>query len=264
MTKREIRRKFDVIVGFADIDRFIDTPVKRYSSGMYVRLAFAVAAHLDPDILLVDEVLAVGDAEFQKKCLGKMGEVAKEGRTVLFVSHNMATVSNLCKPGLWLDQGQIRKSGPIQEVITQYYGMNTKQKKEYSSGPVKSVSAIQNGEMVEVCVEYIDIDIRSLSLGFVISDYTGHKIFGTNQKIDDARNNLKESTTGKILVRVLQPKLYNGTFKLSVWLGNGYKDFFIDEECLEFEILNMASPLQHANSISESGAVYPICEWKFL
>ena len=111
MSRQEIRRKFDEIVDFAEIEKFIDTPVKRYSSGMYVRLAFAVAAHLEPEILLVDEVLAVGDAEFQKKCLGKMGDVANEGRTVLFVSHNMVAVQSLCQRALWLDAGQLKEQG---------------------------------------------------------------------------------------------------------------------------------------------------------
>ncbi|RME47458.1 MAG: ABC transporter ATP-binding protein, partial [Chloroflexi bacterium] len=111
MRKREIDRKFDEIVAFAEIEKFIDTPVKRYSSGMYVRLAFAVAAHLEPEILLVDEVLAVGDAAFQKKCLGKMGDVAKEGRTVLFVSHNMAAITSLCQRAIWLEEGKIKEDG---------------------------------------------------------------------------------------------------------------------------------------------------------
>src|SRR6267143_1879403 len=106
MTRAEIKRKFDEIVAFAEVERFLDTPVKRYSSGMYVRLAFAVAAHLDPEILIVDEVLAVGDAAFQKKCLGKMGNVAKEGRTVLFVSHNMGAIQRLCSRGIVLERGR--------------------------------------------------------------------------------------------------------------------------------------------------------------
>src|SRR2546422_9770872 len=120
MGRAEIRRKFDEIVAFAEIEQFLDTPVKRYSSGMYVRLAFAVAAHLDPEILLVDEVLAVGDAVFQKKCLGKMGQVAKEGRTVLFVSHNMTTIQSLCHRALWLDAGKLIDEGPTQTVVQHY------------------------------------------------------------------------------------------------------------------------------------------------
>jgi len=120
MKRAEIDRKFDEIVAFAELERFLDTPVKRYSSGMYVRLAFAVAAHLEPEILLVDEVLAVGDAAFQRKCLGKMGDVAQEGRTVLFVSHNMVAVQTLCGWACWLDAGKVNAHGPVNELVTRY------------------------------------------------------------------------------------------------------------------------------------------------
>jgi lipopolysaccharide transport system ATP-binding protein len=116
----EIKRRFDEIVAFAEVEKFIDTPVKFYSSGMYVRLAFAVAAHLEPEILLLDEVLAVGDAAFQRKCLGKMGSVAQAGRTVLFVSHNLAAVRNLCGRTLLLESGAMEKIGPTEEVISHY------------------------------------------------------------------------------------------------------------------------------------------------
>lgn len=120
MKKAEIARKFDEIVAFAELEKFIDTPVKRYSSGMYVRLAFAVAAHLEPEILLVDEVLAVGDASFQKKCLGKMGEVSREGRTILFVSHNMAAVKALCRKAILIKDGAIAASGMVADVADAY------------------------------------------------------------------------------------------------------------------------------------------------
>jgi lipopolysaccharide transport system ATP-binding protein len=120
MNRVEIRQKFDEIVAFSEVEKFLDTPVKRYSSGMYVRLAFAVAAHLEPEILIVDEVLAVGDAQFQKKCLGKIGQVAKGGRTILFVSHNMAVMRQLCTSGLLLRQGSVLKSGTINEVVDTY------------------------------------------------------------------------------------------------------------------------------------------------
>ncbi|OQB74218.1 MAG: Teichoic acids export ATP-binding protein TagH [Deltaproteobacteria bacterium ADurb.Bin135] len=120
MTRAEIKKKFDEIVAFSEVERYLDTPVKRYSSGMYVRLAFAVAAHLEPEILVVDEVLAVGDAEFQKKCLGKMGDVAQEGRTVLFVSHNMVAVHQLCQSGIVLKQGIVSFLGDIKNTINQY------------------------------------------------------------------------------------------------------------------------------------------------
>ena len=121
MTRKEITRKFDEIVDFSGVERYIDTPVKRYSSGMYVRLAFAVAAHLESEILIVDEVLAVGDADFQKKCLGKMGDVSKgEGRTVLFVSHNMTAVSQLCQNGIFLKDGMIMSHGNMKNITDQY------------------------------------------------------------------------------------------------------------------------------------------------
>jgi lipopolysaccharide transport system ATP-binding protein len=120
MSREEIQRKFDEIVDFAEIEKFIDTPAKHYSSGMYMRLAFAVAAHLEPEILLVDEVLAVGDAQFQQKCLGKMGEVANQGRTVLFVSHNMGTIINLCKKGIVLHKGKLIESSEINRAVSVY------------------------------------------------------------------------------------------------------------------------------------------------
>ena len=123
MKHAEISRKFDEIVAFAEVEDFIDTPVKRYSSGMHLRLAFAVAAHLEPEILLVDEVLSVGDAVFQKRCLGKMGEVARQGRTVLVVSHNMASVLSLCQRGVMLKYGTVDRVGPVQEIVHAYLEM---------------------------------------------------------------------------------------------------------------------------------------------
>jgi len=122
MSRAEVRARFDEIVAFAEVDKFLDTPVKRYSSGMYIRLAFAVAAHLQPEILVVDEVLAVGDASFQKKCLGKMQNVASGGRTVLFVSHNMAAITRLCSRGILLSQGRVLADGPIAKVAATYAG----------------------------------------------------------------------------------------------------------------------------------------------
>jgi lipopolysaccharide transport system ATP-binding protein len=133
MSKAEIRRRFDEIVAFSGIEKFLDTPVKRYSSGMYVRLAFAVAAHLEPDILILDEVLAVGDAEFQKKCLGKMREVSQTtGRTILFVSHNMQAITNLCTKGIWLQHGKMKAIGEAAEVVNQYLS-DTQQSNLYQS-----------------------------------------------------------------------------------------------------------------------------------
>lgn len=125
MTRREIERKFDEIVAFAEVEKFVDTPVKRYSSGMYLRLAFAVAAHLEPEILFVDEVLAVGDAAFQKKCLGKMNEVSRQGRTIIFVSHNMTALRNLCTRAIWLANGELVEDGEAGAVVANYLQRNS-------------------------------------------------------------------------------------------------------------------------------------------
>ena len=167
MTHAEIRRKFDDIVAFAEVERFLDTPVKRYSSGMYVRLAFAVAAHLEPEILIVDEVLAVGDADFQKKCLGKMGEVAGEGRTVLFVSHNMASVQTLCRHGMMLSNGRLVEQGEMREVISAYIKEPARTARQ--AGPIK----VQPG----LVLERVDIDPPSVESGRPARiDFTFHAV----------------------------------------------------------------------------------------
>ena len=140
MDRYEIKKKFDEIVDFAEVEKFLDTPVKRYSSGMYVRLAFAVAAHLEPEILIVDEVLAVGDAQFQKKCLGKMEDVGREGRTVLFVSHNMSSVELLCSRAMLLNQGKLEKDSKISDCIDYY--LNSRQAKR--TGEISAYQTINN------------------------------------------------------------------------------------------------------------------------
>jgi lipopolysaccharide transport system ATP-binding protein len=152
MSRAEISRKFDEIVAFAEVEKFLDTPVKRYSSGMYVRLAFAVAAHLEPEILIVDEVLAVGDAEFQKKCLGKIDEVARGGRTVLFVSHNMAAIGELAHRAILLDKGLVATDGPVSETVSTYLSRGLKQRvyispyeEQYDSPHIARAEVITSG-----------------------------------------------------------------------------------------------------------------------
>lgn len=158
MRKREIDRKFDEIVDFAEVERFLDTPAKRYSSGMYMRLAFAVAAHLEPEILMVDEVLAVGDAAFQKKCLGKMGQVAGDGRTVLFVSHNLAAVQNLCQRGVVLRRGMVSFAGTQTEAIAQYMSSN----KERSTSLRNRSDRWGSGAIRIVNIEFRDLQGHQL------------------------------------------------------------------------------------------------------
>ena len=194
MSRTEITRKFDEIVDFAGVEQFIDTPVKRYSSGMYLRLAFSVAAHLEPEILIVDEVLAVGDAEFQRKCLGKMREVSGEGRTVLFVSHNTAAVSDLCSEGVLLDHGRVRARGSVPVVLAQYLRTQPRRLNTSNSGwryrnrgsvvRLERVTVngrddhqvLHSGDPCSIRVEYRCLDPRwigsrlSVSLVFVAND----------------------------------------------------------------------------------------------
>ncbi|MGD9874977.1 MAG: ABC transporter ATP-binding protein [Kiritimatiellia bacterium] len=158
MTRAEVSRKFDEIVAFSEIDQFIDTPVKRYSSGMYVRLAFAVAAHLDPEILVVDEVLAVGDAEFQKKCLGKMNDVAKQGRTVLFVSHNMGSVRALCSSAMVLKSGRMHSFGAAADQIAGYLGGL---ESDAGKDACKREDRIGDGSIVFEGIEVVDLQTGS-------------------------------------------------------------------------------------------------------
>lgn len=165
MTRKEIKRKFDEIVDFSGVERYIDTPVKRYSSGMYVRLAFAVAAHLESEILIVDEVLAVGDAEFQKKCLGKMNDVTRgEGRTILFVSHNMTAVKELCSKGILLNQGKIDYQGDILNTIIEYQKSSARASSYFYNGNLDEALGNENIRIKEFSVSPINgklIDIDS-------------------------------------------------------------------------------------------------------
>ena len=148
MTRADIERKFDAIVQFAEIEKFIDTAVKRYSSGMYVRLAFSIAAHLEPDILIIDEVLAVGDAEFQRKCLGTLRDSQIEGRTIIVVSHNLPMISQLCRSALWLDQGKLVQQGGIQEVSTNY--VSSKRMNSSAWNPIEHYSSDFRYEQISI------------------------------------------------------------------------------------------------------------------
>lgn len=180
MDRTEIKRKFDEIVTFAEIEKFLDTPVKRYSSGMYVRLAFAVAAHLEPEILIVDEVLAVGDAQFQEKCIGKMEDVGKQGRTVLFVSHNLSSISRLCNSGILISSGKIFSTGVIKDTLHTYQNLSKNLKNyqnKYSSFVVASkdfqLEDIQLSSNILAVLEELEINaLFSTNLLDTVSEYS--------------------------------------------------------------------------------------------
>ena len=232
MTRKEITRKFDEIVDFSGVERYIDTPVKRYSSGMYVRLAFAVAAHLESEILIVDEVLAVGDAEFQKKCLGKMGDVSKgEGRTVLFVSHNMAAVKELCNQGILLNQGKIEYIGTATESVIEYQKGRNSNDSYFYEGSIENAIGNDNIRVKEFSVKPLTGDYISIESGAKVK-----LIFYNNRpNINlDATFELRSTDevvvfhTGSLIYRNLDSKigLHEVTFDLPPHLLNAGNYYF--------------------------------------
>ncbi len=249
MRRAEITSKLDDIISFSGVERYIDTPVKRYSSGMYVRLAFAVAAHLEPDILIVDEVLAVGDAEFQKKCLGKMGDItSKGGRTVLFVSHNMAAIQNLCKNALLLNHGQIVDSGNTTKIISNYlkkslpddeiifqedgvFDLLKNPTKVYSDKyGMQTLRVYVNNDLSHMpytgCKIRFEIDFKEekntsdLILGIVFRDEEGREIIGFNNKHYSINIFDAPTQKGTIVIEMDKFPIYGeGRYTIDLWLG---------------------------------------------
>lgn len=267
MRKKEIQQKLDAIIDFAGVERYIDTPVKRYSSGMKVRLGFAVAAHLDPEILIVDEVLAVGDAEFQKKCLGKMKDVSDaEGRTILFVSHNMAAITRLCSRAILMQNGTIFKDGPISELTSLYLNDGRISNSiELDNEYVQSISINQVNDKIELTCKYHSPELlQQPIIGFVISDSQGNKIFGSNPLFQRPKEPLLASKRGEIKVTVSNPRLLNGTYLLSLWFADGViGDLAKLENILSFDISNMASFDKEPNA-NILGPVAPSVDWNFI
>jgi lipopolysaccharide transport system ATP-binding protein len=243
MSKADIKKTFDEIVAFAEVEKFLDTPVKRYSSGMYVRLAFAVAAHLEPEILIVDEVLAVGDAQFQKKCLGKMEEVGKEGRTVLFVSHNMGAISSLCQRCILLDEGQVAMDASTSSAIQMYLeDMNDhtdllERKNRAGSGQIKFsrigfrlsssnsyIQTLMSGENVTIEVSFITSEncprIETANVGLAIFGSSGQLITILNNQMSG--NDIKiHGRLNKIVCDVPRLPLMPGRYSVTATLQIG-------------------------------------------
>jgi lipopolysaccharide transport system ATP-binding protein len=279
MRKAEITRKFDEIVAFAEVEKFVDTPVKHYSSGMYVRLAFAVAAHLEPEILIVDEVLAVGDAMFQKKCLGKMQDVASEGRTVLFVSHNMATIERLCDRCILLQEGQVSKIGIPTDVIHTYINTDQNQNLEWNRKgdfpphahvrrltvcdeaglPVKTVTSKSTVGIEIEC--FLPKHNPSLRLGLGILDAHGQVIFST-APIDS--ESPYPTRGGLHLYRVMFPEAFFMPQRYSVTVVL-YTPFMCVDQCDHKLVLDVVSAASLANfgDNSRPGVVQVKCKWQY-
>lgn len=270
MTQRDIKSKFDEIVAFAEVDRFLDTPVKRYSSGMYVRLAFAVAAHLEPEILVVDEVLAVGDAEFQQKCLGKMSEIAGGGRTVLFVSHNHSAVRNLCSHGLVLRDG---RATPKQDVSSALNDYSSERQSKLGS------SWTRPAEMDDrtVCFESIDVHlegrqprlslicsfcirsklgVRPALLAIDILDSASAVIMQAMPRFDPFIGGSRE--TDCVDVSIDLPPLIPGIYHLDFWLGPHHTETYdYVREVVSIEVIDSPSPQRSFPHPGNHGNIVP-------
>lgn len=271
MKKEEVTRKFDEIVAFSGVEKFIDTPVKRYSSGMYVRLAFAVAAHLDPEILIVDEVLAVGDAEFQKKCVGKMGEVAGEGRTVLFVSHNMPAVQNLCNRSILLENGILSNVGNTETIISNYL-TQSKPSNKFFTNPTErkgdkrirvvnlklTPEIIRTGQPLKCILEVVTDQsiIENIVAEYSISFMTdrGQKIFQLHSGHMLKDFSLRPGRS-KIIAEIDSLPLTPGQYSINLWIGSGMltiHDWIPDAYTLQVE------PGSLQNGILIDNRNYPI------
>lgn len=284
MTRAEIARKFDEIVAFAEIERFLDTPVKRYSSGMYVRLAFAVAAHLEPEILLVDEVLAVGDIQFQTKCLGKIGQVATEGRTVLFVSHNMGPIQVLCTRGVWLRHGQVASSGPIASVVAAYLGEFNQSAPSHPSldaaprtgtgavrftdlrllntaGTESAVYSLGDTLIVEMSVRAFE-QIRNLELSLLIKTITGTNVAHVIDRDDEfALADILPGSVTTVRCSLPELRLYPGRYLLSVWAGDFTHDFDYLVDVTTFTVVQSGFATRTSDMSQSKGLVLLPCSW---
>jgi lipopolysaccharide transport system ATP-binding protein len=281
MRKAEIDGRFDEIVAFAEVEKFIDTPVKRYSSGMHVRLAFAVAAHMQPEILLVDEVLAVGDAAFQRKCLGKMGEVARGGRTVLLVSHNMGALRGLSTEVIWIDSGRIVTTGPPR-IIDQYMGtMNQRAtstieltgldraggiadrlrlaRVEFNNG-----APIVHGEPLRARIEFeTSSQIQAVAFGFGFSSLEGTRLMTVDSDLADAQRDFPMNYRGSVEAVVPQLHLQPGRYLLDIAARSGSNsglDYLVG--CAQIEVV--PGPATPSVIIRQTGGLRIPASWKWL
>ncbi len=239
MSRRDLIRHFDRIVEFAGTERFLDTPIKRYSSGMQLRLAFAVAAHLEPDVLVVDEVLAVGDAEFQRKCVGRMAEAEKEGRTVVFVSHDLDTLVRLCRRGIWLEAGRIRNSGPAETIVRSYLASGLAASSSggtlIRSGPVTvrslrvlaadgaAKATLFRDDPFTIQVEFdVSEEVPGLDLALFVTTASGTRVL--DEALSD--HGLQRLTPGTYCAELSVPPILNfGDFSVGLWMGTVHEDF---------------------------------------
>jgi lipopolysaccharide transport system ATP-binding protein len=283
MGQKEIAQKFDEIVAFAEVDKFIDTPVKHYSSGMYVRLAFAVAAHLEPEILVVDEVLAVGDTDFQKKCLGKLDQASRrEGRTVIFVSHNMAALSNLCSKGIYLHQGQLQQAGDITSVLSNYLSASQsghsghvdligKQDREgsqsvyFTSASILTHEGLASSQLqvtkpfkVRLCYTAAR-QISEVELVLRIETFDGITIFSSTHLLSICH----KGQQGKGYVEIPAMFLMPGSYSVTIVAHTPMVEFHdVQQRILDFDVVDDGSPFALYGNYRSIGLVMADLAWR--
>jgi lipopolysaccharide transport system ATP-binding protein len=284
MTKAEIDKKFEEIVDFSGVKKFIDTPVKFYSSGMRVRLAFSVAAHLEPEILLIDEVLSVGDAAFQKKSLGKMEEVSKAGRTVLFVSHNMGAVRSLCSRGLLLENGFLVKDGEVDQVINEYLSnkdVSTAGRLSWSeadapqdtdlilrgielyseTGEVRTSFQIDEGFEIHVHYEIKD-EIKNLRLYLRLKTTMGETVFATYEDATIREGFIRKPGIYTAICKIPPNLLTNLTYRIYIGFDSpGYKVLIPGKEYLEVDIIDTSDGYRYSKEAFD-GPIRPVVNWE--
>jgi len=270
MKRAEIKKKFDEIVAFAEVEKFLDTPVKHFSSGMYVRLAFSVAAHLESEILIVDEVLAVGDVQFQRKCFGKMENLSgREGRTVLFVSHNMDLITKLCSKALLLDAGRSGALDTVEKVTNDYLGQVNSVAGRFEAKDPKRALRWAQVDQAALLKEQLIIRIgfrfsaklREPTFGVVIFTEGGSPIFGSNSMYHPPKDKIDDRLEGEIEVVFDHLPLWSGSYMSSIWLADGWTKIDREEPALIFEFISPNAPLNapHPRYI---GPVHLIGDWR--
>jgi ABC-type polysaccharide/polyol phosphate transport system ATPase subunit len=250
MSRRDITLRFDQIVDFSGVEQFLDTPVKRYSSGMYLRLAFAVAAHLEPDVLVVDEILAVGDAEFQRKCLGRMKEAEQDGRTLIFVSHDLESLTRICDRSLWLDRGRVVESGPTEEIVRSYLSSDLAGTDDagtpLQSGPItvrgvrvrpakeNTGTALMRGDALLIQVDFdVAEETPGLDVSILVTAISGARVF--DESLSD--NTVMRFEAGRYRAQLCVPPLLNsGNYLVGLWFGTQHEDFLYEPAASPFTV----------------------------
>jgi ABC-type polysaccharide/polyol phosphate transport system ATPase subunit len=278
MSRKDVDRRFDEIVDFAGLERFLDTPLKRYSWGMYLRLAFAVAAHVEPDIVIVDEVLAIGDARFRAKCLEKMSEFGQEGRTVVFVSHDLGSITQLCRRAIWLDHGRIQMDGPSEEVVQRYVrgSLGEVPRADFEPDPTQRLQVLaaevadeqgrpldhpERGQALTLRVRLVAREaIPVVSVGLSVSDQRGIRVLDEVWGQHGSDVLAIESPPSEVEVALTVPPIFPaGDYLLGVWIGSSY-DSFLEQEVLRFRVWPKAE--DPADDLDRDRVVQPPVQWE--